>query len=241
MKIEVLYEDNDLLIVNKPAGLLVIPDRFDQDLPSLNKLLEAQRNEKIWVVHRLDRDTSGAICFAKNEDTHKYLSKLFQEHQVEKYYVGLVNGHVINESDRIEAPIAEHPSKKGRMVVAKKGKEAITEYTILKQWPLYSYLQLRIYTGRTHQIRVHMQSIGHAIVADELYGDGQPFLLSAIKKKYKLSTKYEQEKPLLARLGLHASKLSFKKENGETITVEAPVPKDITACVKQLDKWCATS
>ncbi|MEZ5018255.1 MAG: RluA family pseudouridine synthase [Flavipsychrobacter sp.] len=237
MKIELLFEDDDLLIVNKPAGLLVIPDRFDDNLPSLNKLLEAQRNEKIWVVHRLDRETSGTICFAKNEATHKYLSKLFQDHKVEKYYSCLVNGHVIQNAARIEEPIAEHPAKKGKMIVAKKGKESITEYEVVKKWPLYSFLYIRIYTGRTHQIRVHMQSIGHAVVCDELYGDGKPFLLSAIKKKYKLSSKYEQEKPILARLGLHASKLRFQKEDGTTISAEAPLPKDIAACVKQLDKW----
>ncbi len=82
-----------------------------------------------------------------------------------------------------------------------------------------------------------MQSLGHAVACDELYGDGKPFLLSAIKKKYKLSSKYEQEKPILARLGLHATKLSFKKEDGTTVAAEAPLPKDIAACVKQLDKW----
>lgn len=237
MKIELLFEDDDLLIVNKPAGLLVIPDRFDQGLPSLNKLLEAKRNEKVWVVHRLDRDTSGVICFAKNEATHKYLSKLFQEHEVEKYYSCLVNGHVIQDMARIEQPIAEHPTKKGKMTVVKKGKDSITEYNVVKKWPLYSFLSIQIYTGRTHQIRVHMQSIGHAVVCDDLYGDGKPFLLSAIKKKYKLSTKYEQEKPILSRLGLHASKLSFRKEDGIQVTIEAPLPKDIAACVKQLDKW----
>lgn len=237
MKIELLYEDDDLLIVNKPAGLLVIPDRFDDNLPSLNKLLEAKRNEKIWVVHRLDRDTSGTICFAKNEAAHKHLSKLFQEHKVEKYYACLVNGHVIQDNARIEEPIIEHPGKKGRMMVAKKGKDSITEYEVAQKWPLYSFLNIRIYTGRTHQIRVHMQSIGHSVVCDELYGDGKPFLLSSIKKKYKLSSKYEQEKPILARLGLHATKLSFQKEDGKIITAEAPLPKDIAACVKQLDKW----
>lgn len=239
MNIEKLYEDDDLLIVNKPAGLLVIPDRFNHELPSLNKLLEAKTGQKIWVVHRLDRDTSGVICFAKNEQTHRYLSILFQERGVNKFYAGLVNGIVIPPEGRIESPIAEHPATNGKMTVAKKGKMAVTDYKVVEQWPLYSLLQFQIHTGRTHQIRVHMQSIGHSIVCDELYGDGQPFLLSNIKRKYRLSEKDEHEKPLLSRLALHAYKLEFDKEDGTHIVAEAVLPRDMAACVKQLNKWCA--
>lgn len=240
MHIDILYEDEDMIVINKPAGLLVIPDRFDTSLPSLNKILTAQLNQQVWVVHRLDRDTSGAICFAKNEHAHKYLSKLFQEHEVGKYYIGLVNGRVVPEEGRIEKQLAEHPTK-GIMVVAKKGKESITDYKVLKQWTIYSLVQFQIHTGRTHQIRVHTQSIGHSIVCDPLYGDGKPFLLSNIKKKYRLSEKDEAERPLLSRLALHSQKLIFKKENGTEVTVEAPIPKDIMACINQLNKWAVTT
>ena len=128
MNIEKLYEDDDLIIVNKPAGLLVIPDRFNHELPSLNKILEAKAGQKIWVVHRLDKDTSGVICFAKNEETHRYLSILFQEHAVGKFYAGLVVGIVIPPEGRIESPIAEHTAVYGKMVVnEKKGKLAVTD------------------------------------------------------------------------------------------------------------------
>ncbi len=237
MDIEILYEDDGLVIVNKPAGLLVIPDRFDTKLPSLNQLLETKFKQKMWVVHRLDRDTSGVICFSKNENTHRYLSNLFQEHAIEKYYLGLVNGLLIPEEGRIEKHITEHPTIKGKMITAKKGKASITDYKVVTQWGLYSLVQFRIHTGRTHQIRVHIQSIGHSIVCDELYGDGKPFLLSNIKRKYKLSHNDEPERPLLSRLALHASILKFKKEDGTEITAEAPLPKDIAACVNQLNKW----
>ncbi|RYD58752.1 MAG: RluA family pseudouridine synthase [Sphingobacteriales bacterium] len=237
MQLDILYEDNDLIIVNKPAGVLVIPDRFNSDLPSLNKLLEAKLKQQIWVVHRLDRDTSGVICFAKSEASHKYLSALFQEHNIGKYYFGIVNGRVIPEEGRIEKPIAEHPAVKGKMTVAKKGKASITDYKVIKQWPLYSLVQFQIHTGRTHQIRVHIQSIGHSIICDELYGDGKPFLLSGIKKKFRLSDNDESERPLLSRLALHASRLEFKKEDGTEVAVEAPLPKDMSATIKQLDKW----
>lgn len=236
MKPDILYEDDDLVIVNKPAGLLVIPDRFDTEQPSLNKMMERYCGQHMYVVHRLDRGTSGVVCFAKNESAHKYMSGLFREHEVEKYYIGLVDGRVIAEHDTIETAIMEHPTKKGRMVVSAKGKESKTEYTILESWPLYTLLQFRIYTGRTHQIRVHSQSIGHPIVCDELYGDGKPFYVSTIKKKYNLG-KFEEERPLLSRLALHASKLIFKAPAGKELTIEAPLPKDISACVKQLNKW----
>jgi 23S rRNA pseudouridine1911/1915/1917 synthase len=237
MQIDTLYEDDDLIVVNKPAGLLVVPDRFKTELPSLGRGLEAKLGQKIWIVHRLDRDTSGVICFAKNDVAHRYLSTLFQERNVTKHYTGLVNGIVIPTEGRIERAITEHPYIKGKMVVARKGKPSITDYKVMEQWALYSLVDFHIHTGRTHQIRVHLQSIGHSIVCDELYGDGKPFFLSAIKRKYRLSDNEETERPLLSRLALHASSLEFKKEDGTEVKAIAPLPKDIAACVKQLDKW----
>jgi 23S rRNA pseudouridine1911/1915/1917 synthase len=237
MKLEVLYEDDDLLIVNKPAGIPVIPERFQPEAPSLNKLLEEQRQQKIWVVHRLDRDTSGVLCFAKNETAHRYMSKVFQEHEVGKFYAGLVHGRLQQESGTIEGAIIEHPVVKGKMMVTRKGgKPSVTDYKVVEQWPLFALLQFRIYTGRTHQIRVHMQFAGHPIVADDLYGDGKPFLLSAIKKKFRVSGKDEEEKPLLNRLALHAYRLVFIKPDGKELVVESPLPRDISACINQLNK-----
>lgn len=237
MQIEILYQDDDMLMVNKPAGVLVIPDRFNSDLPSLNRLLETKIGQRIWVVHRLDRDTSGVMCFAKNEEMHRYLSQLFEAHDVGKFYAGIVMGRVIPEEGRIEAPIAEHPTQKGKMVTARKGKASVTDYKVVEQWALHSLVQFQIHTGRTHQIRVHMQSIGHPIVCDELYGDGKPFLLSSIKKKFKLSEKEETERPLMSRLGLHAYRLMLHKPDGTLVDIEAPLPKDMAACVNQLNKW----
>lgn len=238
MKPEILYEDDDLLIINKEPGVLVIPDRFDENLPSLNRTLEAQFG-KVYVVHRLDRGTSGTICFAKNEAAHKNLSQQFQEHTVGKFYTGLVIGRVLQQEGTIDSAISTHPTQSGKMAINKKGKPSVTDYKVLEQWPLYSLVQFRIHTGRTHQIRVHMQSLGHPLVCDELYGDGKPFLLSNIKKKYAASGKRE-ERPLLSRLGLHAAKLSLTTPAGKEITIEAPLPKDIAACVNQLNKWTKT-
>ncbi len=237
MKIEILYEDNDLMVVNKPAGMLVVPDRFNDAIPALNKELEKQMGHKVWVVHRIDRDTSGVLCFAKNEATHRYLSIAFQERDVNKFYAGLVKGVVVPQEGRIENYLAEHPSGNGKMIVARKGKLAVTDYKVAEQWPLYALMQFQIHTGRTHQIRVHMKSIGHPLACDELYGDGKPFLLSDIKRKYRISGKDEEERPLMSRLALHAYRLEFAREDGTLISVESPLPKDIAACVNQLNKW----
>ena len=239
IKAERIYEDDDLIIVNKPSGVLVLPDRFDANLLSLHRQLQAELGQQLFVVHRIDKDTSGLICFAKNEVAHRYMSMLFQEHQIAKYYAGIVNGRVSPESARIEAPIMEHPAVKGKMTTAAKGKPSVTDYLVVEQWSMYALMQFQIHTGRTHQIRVHMQSIGHPIVCDPIYSDGKPLLLSSIKRKYKQSQKEEEERPLLNRLALHAYKLSFRKENGEEVSVEAPLPKDMAACITQLNKWAS--
>jgi 23S rRNA pseudouridine1911/1915/1917 synthase len=241
MRPEVLFEDDDLIVVNKPAGLLVIPDRFNAELPALNRMLEQSLGKKIWVVHRLDRDTSGVICFAKNEETHRYLSILFQEHEVNKYYAGLVSGKIRPTEGRIESPIAEHPVQKGKMIVSKKGKLAVTDYKVAEEWPLYSLVQFQIHTGRTHQIRVHMQSIGHPLLCDELYGDGKALFLSSFKRKYHASKNEESERPLMNRLALHAYRLDFVKQDGTNVCVDAGLPKDMAATVNQLNKWAKQS
>lgn len=237
MKPTILREDADLIFVDKPAGLLSIPDRFDPTLPSVKSFLEQKTGEKIFVVHRIDRETSGCMVFAKNEEAHRHLSIQFQEHIAGKFYVGLVNGRLTEEAGTIDVAIVEHPTQPGKMAVAKKGKASRTDYRVVEQWPLYALVQFRIFTGRTHQIRVHMQSIGHPLLCDPLYGDGKPFFLSSVKRKFNLSKAEEEERPLLSRLALHAYRLVVESPQGEEISVEAPLPKDLNAVVQQLRKW----
>ncbi len=234
-KPEIIFENEDFVAINKPAGLLSIPDREGKDVS-----LKIQLKEKygdIFTVHRLDRGTSGIIVFAKNEGTHKYLSRIFEERDVEKIYTGIVRGNLAEQKGSIAIPIMEHPAKNGMMVTNKKGKPSLTDYEVLEDLGLYSLIQFRIHTGRTHQIRVHMQHLGHPIVCDELYGDGRSILLSSFKKNFKLSRSEEEERPILQRLGLHAQLLHFRDEKGEYHTFEAPMAKDMKAFLQQLRKW----
>lgn len=231
----IVFEDNDLIALNKPSGLLSIPDREGKEI-SLKKLL-IEKYGNIFTVHRLDRDTSGLIVFAKNETAHRYLSLQFEDRQTEKIYFGLVLGSPTNTVGVIDAPIAEHPVKKGTMVVHRNGKESLTDFEVLEDFKIYSWLQFRIHTGRTHQIRVHAKHIGHPIACDELYGDDKSILLSSLKHKFKLSKNELEERPLLNRLALHAVSLSFTGLNGENIKLEAPLPKDLRALLQQLRKW----
>lgn len=230
----IIRETENWVAINKEAGLLSIPDR-EQSAVSLKDLLTKEYGS-IYTVHRLDRDTSGVIIFAKNEATHQYLSKQFEERSTVKKYNGLVLGKVYEAEGTIDAPIGPHPGKPGHMMVLRKGKPSITLFKTLHAFAAYSWMEFTILTGRTHQIRVHMQHLGHPIVCDPYYGDGKPFLLSSIKKKFKLGKDVLEERPLINRLALHASSLQFKDAGGSLVELAAPLPKDLRASLQQLEK-----
>lgn len=215
--------------------MLTIPDRHDDMQLSLYKILN-QMYGKIFIVHRLDRDTSGLILFAKNETAHKYLSQLFEQRNIQKLYLGIVRGSMPDKKGSINEPIAEHPVKKGMMAINKKGKISLTNYEVLEDYGIYSLVRFEIQSGRTHQIRVHAKSLGHPIIGDEVYGDGKPVLLSSFKKKYKLSQNELEERPIISRLALHSSSLHFKDIHHKDIFLEAPLPKDMRALLQQLSK-----
>lgn len=228
-------ETPDWVALNKPSGLLSVPDREGKEV-SLKALLKKQYGE-IFTVHRLDRDTSGLILFAKNESAHKWLSQQFEARETGKVYLGLVKGSPAGRMGSIDSPIAEHPAQNGTMIIHRKGKPSLTEYEVLEDFGLFAWVRFRLHTGRTHQIRVHMKELGHPVVCDPIYGDGNPVRISAWKKKYKLSRKEEEERPILGRLALHAWQLSFKDLDGKVINLEAPLPKDLRATLQQLEKF----
>lgn len=234
LKEMVIFENDDFVAINKPSGLLSVPDREGKEI-SLKTLLQEEYG-RMLTVHRLDKDTSGLIVFAKNEEAHKHLSKQFEERQTEKIYLGLVIGSLINKKESINKPIAEHPVKKGMMIIHQKGKESLTDYEVLEDFKICSWVKFRIHTGRTHQIRVHMKAAGNPLLCDALYGDGKPFFVSHIKHNFKLSKTQEEERPILNRLALHASELSFTGIDNVMIKLEAPLPKDLKATLQQLTK-----
>jgi len=231
---DIIFENDSFIAINKPAGLLSIPDR-EQTQTSLKDILLAKYGT-IFTVHRLDKDTSGIILFAKNEAAHKYFSGLFEERKIEKYYLGLLHGYPSPKKGTIDAPISEHSLQKGLMVVHRRGKPSVTDYEVIEEHKSFSLVQFQLHTGRTHQIRVHCKNIGHPLACDELYGDGKPILLSSIKRKYKLSKHDEEERPMLNRLALHSYRLRFTDADGKIIDLVAELPKDIRALLQQLKK-----
>ena len=230
----VIYETDDLVAIDKPAGLLSIPDREGKEI-SLKTMLR-EKCEGIYTVHRLDKETSGLIMFAKNELAHKHFSQQFETRQTRKIYQGLVIGSLKEKKGRIDAPIAEHPARNGTMIIHRKGKESLTEFEVLEDFSIFTYVQFQIHTGRTHQIRVHMKDLGHPIVCDPIYGDGKPILVSSLKSKFKLSRDVEEERPILGRLALHSFQLGLIDMKGKEINLEAPLPKDMRATLQQLAK-----
>ncbi len=237
MKPNIIFEDDHIVVVNKPADLLTIPDRFDATKPSLYGALN-QIYGKVFIVHRLDRETSGIIIFAKTEDAHRHLSIQFEKHETAKIYLALLDGVLHQDEGEINKPIAPHSSVAGKMVVAKRGKDSLTLYKVIEKYKHFTLVEANIKTGRTHQIRVHFQSIGYPLAVDALYGRKQAIFLSEIKSNRFKIGKFEDERPIMNRTTLHSFKLEFQHPfTLETMCLEAPMPKDFSALLSQLKKW----
>ena len=232
--IQIVFENDTFVAVNKPAGMLSIPDRAQSE-KSLKEFLIDQYGQ-IFTVHRLDKDTSGLILFAKNEEAHKFFSRLFEERKIEKYYLGVVLGSPVNATGLLDFPIMEHPTQKGLMYVNRNGKPSTTGYEVLSASKYFSLVAFQLFTGRTHQIRVHCKNFGHPLACDPLYGDGKPIFISSIKKNYKLSKDQEEEKPIIQRLALHSYRMVFEDENGQHHDICAGIPKEYDALMKQIRK-----
>jgi 23S rRNA pseudouridine955/2504/2580 synthase/23S rRNA pseudouridine1911/1915/1917 synthase len=232
--IEILYQDENVVIVNKPADILVIPDKNTDENKTLVGMLKKQLNQKIWVVHRIDRDTTGVLVFAKNPQAHKDISMQFENSKVHKNYIALLSGVLEEDEGTINKPILIS----GRDVsIDVTGKKSVTNFKVLERFKSYTLVRALPLTGRRHQIRIHFWSLGHPLAIDSQYGVSSQIFLSGIKRNYKLRNG-ETEKPLISRLTLHAASLKFKLPGTDREkTFESPLPKDFEITLKQLRKY----
>lgn len=233
----ILFENPHFIAAAKPSGISVIPERWDDEALDFQSQMEQVLGQKLFVVHRIDKVTSGLVLFAKTEKAHQKLSMLFQERQIHKQYLALTDGIFGYESFTADYPIQESGS--GKSFIDEKGKPSVTRFTLLESFRDYSLVQAEPETGRTHQIRVHLAYLGTPILCDRLYGFNRPLFLSKLKRKnFKLAEETE-EQPLIARTALHAFKLEFEYD-GEKILLECPLPKDMRAALNQLSKYNKT-
>ena len=215
MNLDVIFEDDDLLVLNKPAGIVMHPGAGHQQHTLVNALLAHCRNlsgiggkERPGIVHRLDKETSGALVVAKNDATHRHLSNQFAARTMTKIYLALVAGTLRKTSGLIDKAIERHPVHRQRMSIARRqGRSAITEYRVLRSGGDVSLVECTLHTGRTHQIRVHLHHLGHPVLGDKLYGG-------------KRAGDYSRQM-------LHAWKLSFRHpRTDERLCFTAPIPAD---------------
>jgi len=249
-EIPVLFEDESLLALDKPGGLLTSPDRYDAHRPNLMKLLHSGiAAGKPWArerglnylmnAHRLDFETSGVILLAKTKPALVALANLFGSEKPLKQYTALVQGTPAKDQFEQDAPLAPHLVKHGLVRVdPKNGKRSRTLFEVLEKFSGWTLLRCEPLTGRTHQIRVHLRHAGLPIVGDERYG-GKPLWLSRLKRDYRLK-RGREERPLISRVALHAEKLTLPHPvTGETLTLTAPWPKELKIAVKYLRQFAA--
>jgi len=243
LPLEVLHEDAHVLVVNKQAGLSVVPDPSSLECKFINGLLHYVRNEsampcqRIHVVHRLDKGTSGALVVAKDVATARHLSERFEQRQVLKLYLGLVRGEVAEEEGDVDRAIAQHT--RGRMRLReRRGRAAQSHYRVVERFRGYTLMVVQPHTGRQHQVRLHMSAIGHPLAVDKLYGGQDAIRLSEIKPGYRPKAN-RPETPLMDRLTLHARHLELDLADGTRLVVDAPLPDDFERLLRALRKYAA--
>jgi 23S rRNA pseudouridine1911/1915/1917 synthase len=217
----IIYEDDGLVVVDKPAGMVVHPAPGHADGTLVNALLYHCKDlagiggvERPGIVHRLDKDTSGIVAVAKTESAFKSIATQFHDRKIKKVYLALVKGVLRQMEGAIDTPIGRHKTQRKKMAIDEEGRESQTRYELIKQYEGFAYIRLRPTTGRTHQIRVHMASIGSPVLGDELYGG------KTVKN------------PLIGRQALHAHKLELEHPTGRSLKFESPLPEDILRCIQ---------
>lgn len=233
--LDIIYEDDDLIVINKPKGTVVHPAPGNTSGTLVNALLYHCGNSlsgvggviRPGIVHRIDKDTSGLLVVAKNDETHLALSEQLKTHTISRVYYAIAVGNFGSETGTVNAPIGRHPTDRKKMAVIKSGKnakEAITHYTVLEHFSGFTYIKCRLETGRTHQIRVHMSYIGHPLMGDTVYGGGK--------------TKFEVcNKALISGQCLHAGELEFIHPKSHALMhFEAPFPPYFLELLEKLRK-----
>ena len=224
--LDVVYEDADVIVVNKPSGMVVHPAPGHPDGTLVNALLYHCAGTlsgvggalRPGIVHRIDRDTSGLIIAAKNDAAHQYLSAQLADHTLARTYECIVVGSLREDRGTVDAPIARHPADRKRMVVVAGGREAVTHWEVIARYPGYTHVRCRLETGRTHQIRVHMAYIGHPILGDTVYGA-------------------KKEVPGLTGQCLHAVGLRFlHPRTHEVVELSCPLPEEFTRMLQKIRK-----
>lgn len=228
----ILFENDDLIVVNKPPFLSSLDDRDGGEINLLR--LAKQYVSDAQICHRLDKETSGAIIIAKNPEAYRFVSMQFEHREVSKIYHAIINGSHQFDDLLVDLPILNLGNK--NVAISKQdGKAAQTYFKSLVFFKHYTLVECKPITGRMHQIRIHLASQRAAIAGDEMYG-GQPVMLSDIKRGYKLG-KDQEELPIMKRFALHAREVSFKINPETEISVHAPYPKDFATLLKLLEKF----
>jgi 23S rRNA pseudouridine955/2504/2580 synthase/23S rRNA pseudouridine1911/1915/1917 synthase len=233
-QIRIIYQDENILVVNKPSGMLVIPGRNIYENETLIGILKNQIKQKLWVVHIIDRDASGILVFAKNSETYRNISVQFENSKVRKKYIALLSGVLEENQGTVKKPLVIS----GRGVcIDITGKESITDFKVLENFRSYTLVSALPLTTRRHQIRIHFWSLGHPMAIDDEYGTSDPIFLSSFKRNYKIK-KGKTENPLISRLTLHAVSLTLTLPgSNEEKTFEATLAKDFEVVVRQLRKY----
>lgn len=230
--LDIVHEDEYLAVINKPAGMIVHPGAGISGGTLANAIawhfgLNTENSNRVGIVHRLDKDTSGLIVVAKTEEVQEKLSELFRKRKVEKSYVALVHGSPRDNSGIIERPIARDRWHRTKMTVAANGRYALTLWKVRKRFEKFTLLDVDIKTGRTHQIRVHLASINHPVVGDAVYNEGRDNTIANIEIRKAVEK--------LGRFFLHAERLAFTHPaTGETLSLEVALPKELVAFINVL-------
>jgi RluA family pseudouridine synthase len=254
----VIYEDDRIIAVNKVAGLSVGGDRWDDSKERLDRLLFERNSAQvpIFTVHRIDRDTSGLVVFAKDGKTHRFLSRAFESRSVKKEYLAVVHGRPPWEEAECDLPLVIDGDKRHRTIVDRfRGKKSLTRFKRILCAGNYSIIEARPETGRSHQIRVHLAALGYAIVCDPLYGKSERssalpggaekgLFLSSFKRSWRGDS--SRERPLIERLALHAARLvlplweesaDIDRDDSNNLELTAPLPRDFRALENQMKKF----